>query len=208
MKIIIARHAETTENAKTQDLGHDGKAMLTEKGILQAKKLGKHLKGHKITHAYTSPQIRAIDTAKHVLEHHVTAKMEHIDHLKEQNLGIYETAPKHVWKEAKKNAKEPFHLFKPEEGESYADVQARAATFFDSLLKKHKDDDTLLVVSHGGTTGMLLLHLLEKEITEENYKAHKPENTAVTMVEISKEGKVEVKTINSLEHLIAEDEEI
>ena len=202
MKVIITRHGETQENVKKIDIGRDSKSLLTQEGVLQARKLGDHLKGERITHAYVSPQKRAVDTAQEILNHHPKAIITPVEHLREQNLGIYESVPKHIWKEAKKNAKDPFHLFKPEKGESYAELQVRATDFFHELLKKHSADDTVLIVSHGGTLGMLLLHVLEKEITEENYKAYKPENTAVTILEISEDGKVNTIVVNSLEHLM------
>ena len=96
----------------------------------------------------------------------------------------------------------PFANFCPEEGESYLDVQKRATKFFHELLQKHKKDDVILIITHGGTLGMLLLHILEKEITEENYKAHKSGNTAFSIFEIMEDKKVKVHKINSLEHLI------
>lgn len=200
MRIIIVRHAETTENAKTQDIGHDNEALLTEHGVLQAKKLGEHLKGEKISHAYTSPQRRAIHTAEHILTHHPSAKIAHVEDLREQNLGIYESVPKHVWKEVKKNAKEPFHVFKPEKGESYTELQERAKKFFHEMVKKHSQD-TVLVVSHGGTLGVLLLHILEKELTEENYRAHQPKNTEFTVVEIFEGGDKKIHVLNGRHHL-------
>jgi len=200
MKIIIVRHGETTENAKTQDIGHNNEALLTEHGVLQAQKLGEHLKGEKISHAYVSPQKRAVHTAEEILKHHPKAAILHVDDLKEQNLGVADTLPKAVWKEMKKNAKEPFHLFKPENGESYSELQARAKKFFHSLAQKHKDD-TVLVVSHGGTLGVLILDILEKELTEENYRAHQPKNTEFTIVEISEDGQKKIHMVNSREHL-------
>src|SRR5438045_9688693 len=87
--------------------------------------------------------------------------------LREKNLGIYETVTKEEWKAARKNSGQPFHLFTPEKGESYQDVQNRAGKFLRGLLDTHNEDDTILMVSHGGTTGVLLLDILEKEITEE-----------------------------------------
>ncbi len=208
MKLIIVRHGETTENAKTQDIGHDNEALLTQEGILQAKKLGEYLRHEKISHAYTSPQKRAVHTAREILAHHPDAKVEHVDDLREQNLGVAETLPKHVWKEIKKNTKEPFHLFKAEGGESYMELQARAKKFLHNLVKKHlhpepgrRTDDTVLVVSHGGTLGVLLLHILEKELTEENYKAHQPKNTEFSVIEIVDDGTKKVHVINSREHL-------
>lgn len=201
MKVIIVRHAETAENAKIQDIGHDDGALLTKQGILQAQKLGDTLRYEKISHAYVSPQKRAVHTAQEILAHHPKVKITHEASLKEQNLGIYEKAPKHVWKEVKVKSKEPFHLFKPPQGESYSELQKRVVEFFNELIDKH-ENETVFIVSHRGTLGMLYLHLLDKEITEENYKVYKPENTAVTILEIYKNKPVIVHKINSLEHLI------
>ncbi len=200
MKVIIVRHAETSENAKQIDIGHDVDPLLTKEGIKQAEKLADFLKNEKIHFAYVSPQKRAVHTAKEVLKFHPSAKMEHIPHLKEQNLGIYESVPKHVWKEIKAKSTEPFHLFKPPKGESYVELQGRVKKFFDELFDKHQND-TVLIVSHGGTLGMLYLHLFGKEITEENYKNHKPENAALTIIEIFKDKPHKVHKINSVEHL-------
>ncbi|MSU54366.1 MAG: histidine phosphatase family protein [Candidatus Staskawiczbacteria bacterium] len=201
MKVIIVRHAQTNENLKGGDAARDSEALLTEEGVFQAKKLGHHLKDYKITQAYTSPQKRAIDTAQEVLAYHVEAKIDHIDDLREQNLGKLSGLPKNTIREMHKQTGLPFADFRPEEGESYGDVQKRAAKFFHELLQKHKQDDTILIVTHGGTLGVLLLHILEKELTEENYKAHKSENTAFTMIEITDDKKFRPHKINSLEHL-------
>ncbi|MDO8530528.1 MAG: histidine phosphatase family protein [bacterium] len=199
MKVIIVRHAETTENAKMQDIGHNTEALLTEQGVLQAQKLGIHLKGEKISHAYTSPQRRAIHTAEKILEHHPEVKIVDVEELREQSLGIYESVPKHVWKEIKAKAKEAFHLFKPEGGESYTELQKRAKQFFDRLIREH-ENDTVLIVSHGGTLGVLLLDILEKELTEENYRAHQPKNTEFTVIEIQ-DGQKKIHTVNNRAHL-------
>lgn len=200
MKVIIVRHAETSENAKQIDIGHNVDPFLTKEGILQAQKLGEYLKSEKIHYAYVSPQKRAVHTAEQVLKHHPVAQIAHVPHLKEQNLGIYESLPKHEWKKIKKEFNGPFHLFKPPKGESYVELQQRVKDFFHTLFDKHKND-TILIVSHAGTLVMLYLHLLGKEITEENYNAHKPQNTAFTILEVTDDEPLKVHKINSIEHL-------
>ncbi len=172
MKIIIVRHAETTENAKTKDLGH-GEALLTEQGILQAQKLGKHLKDHKITHAYSSPQRRAVHTAEEIIKHQQNVAIESLDDLREQD---------------KKG------------GETREQLQMRAKKSLHKIIQRHKND-TVLVVSHGGTLGVLLLHLLEKELTEENYRAHQPKNTEFTVIEITDSGEKKIHVLNGRHHL-------
>jgi len=200
MKVIIVRHAQTSENAKEIDIGHAVDPLLTDEGIEQAKKLAEFLKHEKIHYAYVSPQKRAVHTAEHVLQFHPSVKITHAPELKEQNLGIYESLPKSEWKKIKAQTQEPFDLFKPPKGESYTELQHRAKKFFHTLFDKHKND-TILVVSHGGTLGMLYLHLLDKPITEEHYKNHKPENTAFTVVEMYDDKPLKVHKLNSLEHL-------
>ena len=201
MKIIIVRHAQTDENINQALAAKTSEALLNEEGILQAEKLGNHLKNHKISHAYTSPLRRAIHTAEKILQHHLDAKITVHEHLDEQNLGVAETMPKHIWKEIKKKSTEPWHLFKPEKGESYIEMQARVVKFFNELLGRHQADDTVLIVSHGGTLGVLMLHILEKPLTEEHYKANQPKNTEFTILEIFNDGKKKIHTINSREHL-------
>ncbi len=200
MKVIIARHGQTDENAKKINIGQESQTSLNEEGIKQAQKLADYLKSETIVFAYVSTQERAVYTAKEVLKHHPKVKLVHTPHLKEQNLGIYEGAKKDEWKEIKAKSKEPFHLFKPEKGESYEDLQNRVKKFFDELIAKH-ENDTVLLVSHAGTLGMLYLHLFGKPLTQEHYKNHKPENTAVTILEIFKDQPHKIHKINSVEHL-------
>jgi len=200
MKVIIVRHGQTDENVGDGLAARKSDVLLNDEGVTQAKKLAEHLKGEKISHAYVSPLTRAVDTAKHILEHHMGVNITHVDELLEQNLGAAESMSKAAWKEIKKNATEPFHVFKAEGGESYAELQARAQKFFHELAQKHPND-TVLIVSHGGTLGVLLLHILEKELTEENYRAHQPKNTEFTVIEISDDGQKTVHVLNSREHL-------
>ncbi len=168
MKIIIVRHAQTDDNIGGNLAARTSDVLLNEEGVRQARKLGEHLRGEKISHAYVSPQKRAVATAEHILEHHPTAMRQHAEELKEQNMGALDGLPKAQVKEIRKNAKEPWHLFKDEQGESYAELQERAKKFFHDMAAKHPDE-TILVVSHGGTLGVLLLHILEKELTEEEF---------------------------------------
>ncbi|OGZ66173.1 MAG: hypothetical protein A3C50_01645 [Candidatus Staskawiczbacteria bacterium RIFCSPHIGHO2_02_FULL_43_16] len=201
MKVIIVRHAKTNENAQDRLAIAKSNILLNEEGVKQAEKLGHYLKGHRISHAYSGPLKRAVHTAEKILQHHPDAQLIVSDHLNEQNLGVAETMPKAVWKEMKKKSTDPWHLFKEEKGESYRDMQARVAKFFHELIAKHGPNDTILMVSHGGTLGVLLLHILKKELTEENYRAHQPKNTEFTIVEISEDGQKKIHDLNSNKHL-------
>lgn len=202
MKIIIVRHAQTDENASGGLAARTSEALLNEEGIKQAEKLREHLKGENITHAYVSPQKRAVHTAEKILQHHPHAVIRHADGLREQSLGIYEQLPKAEFKEIRKASLAAWHEFKPQEGESYAELQQRVKGFFMDLEKKHPND-TVLLVSHGGPLGVLLVDMLGKELTEENYRTHQPKNAEFTVVEVFQDGKKQIHKLNSREHLDA-----
>ena len=200
MKVIIVRHAQTDDNIGDKLAARTSDVLLNKEGIRQAEKLGAYLKHEKISHVYVSPQRRAVHTAEYILAHHGNVRVHHIEDLKEQNMGELDGLPKAVIKELRKKATDPWHLFKAKEGESYVELQARAKNFFHGLVKKHPNN-TVLVVSHGGTLGVLLLDILEKELTEENYRDNQPKNTEFTILEISPEGYKKIHVLNSREHL-------
>lgn len=200
MKVIIVRHGQTDENIGGGQAVRTSEVLLNAEGFEQAKKLGQHLRDYAITHAYSSPSARAVQTAQEILAHHVPVVLVEVEHLREQHLGIFERAPKNAWKEARAAMQEAWHLARPEKGESYHDVYERITTFFKDLFKKHGPEDNILLVSHGGPLGVLNLHLLEKELNEENYRAHQPKNTEFTIVEVAN-NKPTVHILNSKEHL-------
>lgn len=200
MIVIIARHAQTDENANQVVQGQGIESLLNEAGKEQAKKLAEFLKGEKITFAYVSPQTRAVQTAEEILKHHPSAKVVSSHYLKEQSLGVFEGRSKEEWKKIKKESKDPFHLMKPEGGESYQELQNRTRAFFTGLKNNHKND-TVLVVSHAGTIGMMLLDVLGKPITKDNYESHRPDNTAFTAIEFTENGEHKVHFLNDTRHL-------
>ncbi len=199
MKVIIARHGQTNENANKVNSGQESEVLLNEVGKEQAKKLANFLKKENITFAYVSPQARAVQTAEEVLKYHPLAKVVSSHYLKEQHLGILE-GKKEEWKKLRKESQEPFHLIKPEGGESYKEVQKRAKDFFGGIVANHKND-TVLVVSHAGTIGMILLDILKKPITKESYEFHKPKNTALTVLEFSDDNSFQIRFLNDTRHL-------
>lgn len=62
MKIIFSRHAESQANLLRQVSNHGLKHPLTFGGRVQAVELARKLQPHAITHIYSSPILRAIET--------------------------------------------------------------------------------------------------------------------------------------------------
>lgn len=200
MRVIFTRHGETKENIAGISMGQGVDGTLNETGILQAQKLAQRLKNEKFDYVYVSDLKRAVDTAKEIHKYHSQAELLLAPELRERNLGIYEGGPREHWKKVMKESPVPFHSFKPEKGESYQELQERVKKFFHQLLEIHPADNVLLV-AHTGVLTMLFLHLFDRPIALEEYEQCKPENTAVTICDISPDGKCTTHLLNSTEHL-------
>jgi len=61
--ILMARHGETTFNAERRFQGHSDKAVLTERGREDARKLAEQAASEGLVALYTSPLARARETA-------------------------------------------------------------------------------------------------------------------------------------------------
>lgn len=178
--------------------GIDG--TLNETGILQAQRLAHRLKNEEFKYIYVSDLKRAVDTAKEIQIYHPHAELLLAPELRERNLGIYEGGPREQWKKAMKESPVPFHAFQPEQGESYQELQERIKQFFQQLSEKHPEDNVLLV-AHTGVLTMLFLYIFNRPVTLEEYEHFKPENTAVTICDISPDGKCITHLLNNTEHL-------
>lgn len=201
MRLLLSRHGETHYNIQRITMGQGIDGDLNEQGIEQAKKLAARLKNEIIHHAYVSPLKRAVKTAGEILKFHPEANQIFSPEISERNLGVYEGRPNTEWKEIMRKSALSFNIFKPEGGESYQELYERVSNFFDNLTKQHPDE-TVLILSHTGALTMLLLKILNKPITRENYEKFKPENTALTIFEISGENeKPELIILNSTDHL-------
>lgn len=170
--VIFSRHGQT-------DLNKDGKiagsyeAMLTEKGIQQAKELGENLKDVKITAAFVSPLKRAIDTFNNAFPN-PNFPFEIDDLLAERNFGSLE---------GRKNDEnhDYYGAWRIEyqskmDGETIADVAKRWDDFIEKIKKayaQNTEDVTILVVAHGGL-GCVARAYFEGEPADGNYLSIPP----------------------------------
>ena len=93
-KLILVRHAQSVANVNLIAEGGGGDSHLTEEGSEQARRLGHYLHTHHddIDHIYSSPQVRAHDTAKRVAHlFELEIQLEH--DLREGMLGDWEGSP-------------------------------------------------------------------------------------------------------------------
>src|SRR5512135_3574571 len=89
MKIIFVRHGESEANLLREFSNGLDKHPLTEKGRQQAAALAERLKGQPISGSYTSPVLRARQTAA-ILSAALGLPAETADALREYSVGIFE----------------------------------------------------------------------------------------------------------------------
>ena len=160
----MIRHGETALNVKGCYYGRTD-AVLSEKGISQARYLKEILKEVSFDYIVASPLVRAYNTAQIEMEER-EQEIFGDRRLMEQDFGIFEgmtykeiqnTYPKELdaWNEE-------FSTYRIPKGESFADVRSRAEDFLRDIPSgRESKGEKMLIVAHKGTLGHLLAAMLK-----------------------------------------------
>ncbi|MFP4567555.1 MAG: histidine phosphatase family protein [Candidatus Woesearchaeota archaeon] len=189
MKLILIRHGETEHNVQRLCQGQlDNK--LSDKGVVQAKKLGKRFKNYKFDLIYSSDLTRAKDTAKEILKHHEKKELILDERLRERYFGKLQGKP----------FPKDFDWYNlPSHVESHEAIQKRVKEFFEDIYAQHKNK-TVLVVFHGGAKRALISALYENA-PQKARELEKPKNTSVTEINIKENKQHELIINNCTKHL-------
>ena len=194
MKIYFTRHGESQANILHQISNRGLVHPLTRNGRAQAAALADKLRDRAITRIYTSPLLRAIQTAE-ILSEALGADFEITDALGEYDCGILEgTSGPETWAAflALREAWWPGRQWERriEGGESFLDMQARFVPFVDGLLAAdNQRDASLVLIGHGG----LYLSMLPLVLVNMDFESasHQPfPNTGYVLAENSSQGLV------------------
>jgi broad specificity phosphatase PhoE len=194
MRLIIVRHAQTEANVARINEGH-GEGTLTKIGEEQAEKLVDRLKDEHIDVIYCSDLKRARDTLAPLLKF-LSVPVHYTPLLRDINHGIFEGAPygtknKHIQQENLDK-----WTFRPENGESMEDVDARIVSFLRQIMNEHMHE-TVLIVSHRNPISHIYQYLKN---SKENFYEDMADNAVCTIVEINP-GRVEFIAKNCPKHL-------
>jgi broad specificity phosphatase PhoE len=154
MNLFLVRHGETKENEAGILMGHHH-GILTDKGKQQARETAELLKGHKLSHIYSSDLARCVDTAEFIKEFHPDTPLTFTKELRERNLGALQGQPATSvdWDGLPGEGDDK----KPENGESIAELKVRALAFIETLYKQHSTE-SILLVSHNGWIKQVISH--------------------------------------------------
>jgi len=199
MRLILIRHGETlwNEHHKFQGISD---IELSPKGMSQAKKLAESLKEEALSKIYTSPLIRARQTAEQIARYH-DCQVIVVEDLKELNQGRLEglTAEEmrrdfpdflRNWVQNPERAQLP-------QGESLGEVQRRAWAAILRMKEEHSKD-TVAAVAHSFVNLMILCRILE--IPLQQFRKLRQEATAKNFIEFTEKGTI-LRGLNDTCHL-------
>lgn len=150
LRLYITRHGETEWNIQKRMQGWKN-SNLTERGIANAKALGKSLSEIQFNRVYCSPLDRTRHTAELILAGR-DIEVIYDDNLKEINLGeiegknqeeaneIYPEFGSHFWENP--------HLYKAKSGEDFYEVRERVVSTLERIIKENLSGN-VLIVTHG-----------------------------------------------------------
>lgn len=187
MRLYFVRHGESEANTTGLFSNRPPGAALTAAGREQAESLAVRLHDAGITQIYSSPLLRARQTAE-ILSAALNAPVEVTDALREYDMGIYEGTKDPVGWDANRTLFMAWTIQKQwnqrvPEGESMNDMRRRFEPFVNDLVDAHRDNDSqVALVGHGG----LYLALLPMMLSNVRYRwalAHPFGNADVAVVE-------------------------
>ncbi|NTU83157.1 MAG: histidine phosphatase family protein [Chloroflexales bacterium] len=164
MRLYFARHGESEANVLRVFSNRPGLHGLTERGTYQAEALGASLAGVRFAAIYSSPIVRAVQTAA-IVAQRLNLPYQLDDALCEYDVGALEgRSDEASWT----RQQQVFHAWMAGQqwqrgvdgGESYDDIRARFLPFIRRLEQAYQGSDNLLLIGHGGTFTCMLPLLL------------------------------------------------
>ncbi len=193
MKLYFVRHGFSEANRLNEFSNRGLKHGLTESGRQQAATLAQSLAGIRVIRLFTSPLLRAIETAE-ILSASLGLPYEITDALREFDCGILEGTPFEAGRQLFMDTLDEWRRgnrdHRIDQGESFNDIKARFVPFIDQLVQEYNDSpDNLVLVGHGGVY-VCMLPLVLTSVDMDFALAHGISNTGAVIAELRPEGLV------------------
>jgi len=201
IRIFLVRHGETEWNRIRRFQGRTD-IPLNGEGRNQARALAMALKDEPLAAIYSSPLIRALETARLVKIFHPSTPLFQEEGLIEMDLGEFDGMEARHWFEQYSDfrtawLKNPGSLRMPG-GESLEEVQSRAVDTLNRICRIYPPESTLLISSHNFVNLALLCYALDMSL--DRFRELKQETAALNV--LYKRGpRLWVETVNERSHL-------
>ena len=200
--LYLIRHGATEANLarppRLQGRRHD--PPLARLGVRQAEATRDFLAGRRLDVCYSSPLLRAVQTAAIIAAPHGLSPQPHPE-LTECDVGRWEGLDWQTVRRLDPDSYQRFHAdpaaFGYPEGESFADVHDRAAPVIEDLLARHAGQ-SILVVGHHVVNRVYLAGLLGLDVEQARQVCLDP--CAISIIE-RKGDRTGVLTLNAAFHL-------
>lgn len=200
MRLYLVRHGQTIANAERRFQGHKDYP-LSDVGLQQANSLAERFKQVRLDYIYSSDLGRAVETAKHINQHH-RLRIQKDQRLREFCWGVFDGLTL-----AEAEEKYPHVFLQPIDDWSQADIPEkeeleqlllRASMFWQEMHAQHSNE-RILVVSHARFLNSLMAKILR--FKDQNMWAFKFLNASVTVVDSQHPLKPIIKVFNDVGHV-------
>jgi probable phosphoglycerate mutase len=201
MRIYIVRHGETEWNRVRRFQGRID-LPLNQEGRKQVRALAVALKNKPLMAIYTSPLIRASETACLIKVFHPSVPIFEEKGFIEMDLGEYDGMKVQDWAEQYPDIQKVWNenpaLVKMPGGESLKEVQDRAKKTLERIIRIHSPDDTILISSHNFVNLTILCDLLKLPL--DRFRELRQENAAFNVI-CKKGNRLYAELVNERSHL-------
>lgn len=194
MRLYFVRHGESEANLQEVFSNRGLKHGLTERGRAQAASLAQKLAGCQVRRLFTSPLLRATQTAE-ILAETLGIPYEVAGALREFDVGVLEgKSDPASWQVCHEVFREWMELGRwdrrIEGGESLNQIRERFVPFLEAVVAQHKDaPGGVVLVGHGGLYHSML-PLVLANVGLATVQGHPMGNTDVVVAEPGQEGLV------------------
>lgn len=195
LTIYLLRHGETDFNSQNNRYCGRTDIPVNAKGRSQAEAVRRQLEGVTFTGVFSSPLLRAYETAQIVSRREVTKD----DRLIEVDFGLWEGKTRGQFIEEHRGSWEKWSADPSANraginGETGQEIVHRVDAFFEELLNTYREG-TFLVVAHNGVNRLFMAHKLGMPLA--NYRRIVQQNSSVTRFTISREEGFMLELLNS-----------
>ena len=198
---MLARHGETVFNVQGRWQGQSD-SPLTERGLAQARELGRALSTDTIAAVYSSDLGRAMQTAREVAAPHglvvrPEVRLREIETGGFTGKGAAEIDAEYPGQRAQWAAT-PAVMRLPG-GETLMEAQARALAFFAETMPRHIDQ-TIVVISHGGIGQSILVNAMGRTV-DDLWLKERVDNCQISRLNWTPAGGLQLVELCDVRHL-------